>query len=160
MQATTIVRAQFSEHDINFRVITLKEPPKEVLVKYLDQEHKGQKPQDTPVRCARVEIVLESATEGNKLWELIVDLTANKIQSQQHLEGKHSYVDSAYMQQAEKACMADERVQNMIRDLNLPAEASVIVEPWTYATDGMNDMSKRVTMVISCPSRTCIITDR
>lgn len=155
-----MVRSQFSKQDINFRVVTLKEPPKQVLIKYLDQEHQGHVSQGSIVRCARVEIVIESAAEGNKLWELLVDLTESKVLSQQHLEGKHSYIDSGYMQQVEKACMADERVQDMIHELNLPAEASVLVEPWAYATDGMNDMSKRITMVIVRPSGIGAVTDR
>ena len=53
------------------------------------------------------------------------------------------------MKTVEKACMEDERVQAEIRNLELPPSASVIVEAWAYATDGMNDMSQRTTMVMA-----------
>jgi primary-amine oxidase len=51
------------------------------------------------------------------------------------------------MKAVEEACLADERVQAEIKTLNVPDGATVVVEPWAYATDGMNDMTDRVTMV-------------
>lgn len=77
----------------------------------------------------------------------MVDLNAKSIKSKQELPGKHSYIDADYMRQVERACLADSRVQDEIRSLNLPEGATVVVEPWAYATDGMNDMNERVTMV-------------
>jgi primary-amine oxidase len=50
------------------------------------------------------------------------------------------------MKQVETACLGDSRVQDEVKKLQLPDGATVIVEPWTYATDGMNDMSSRITM--------------
>ena len=47
-----------------------------------------------------------------------------------------------------RACLEDARVQEEIAALKLPEGATVVVEPWTYGTDGMNDMSKLVTMVL------------
>ena len=85
--------------------------------------------------------------EKNQLFELIVDIDAAKVVTNQYLKGKHSYIDSDYMTQVEAACIADEQVQNEISKLDLPPEAKVVVEAWAYATDGMNDMSERTTMV-------------
>jgi primary-amine oxidase len=51
------------------------------------------------------------------------------------------------MKQVEQACLANKKVQDEIRSLDLPEGAVVVVEPWAYATDGMNDMTQRVTMV-------------
>jgi len=48
-----------------------------------------------------------------------------------------------------QACLEDPRVKEALVALKLPDGATVVVEPWTYGTDGMNDMSKLVTMVIS-----------
>lgn len=56
------------------------------------------------------------------------------------------------MKKVEQACLADADVQEEIRCLKLPEGATAVVEPWAYATDGMNDMSQRVTMVCSCYS--------
>lgn len=134
---------------LNFRVITLQEPPKDELVPYLDAEHRGDDDVPAPQRCARVEVLVKTSTNDNDLIELIIDLNLGSVVKQEHLVGKHSYIDAAYMKEVEEACMADSRVQDEVKALQLPDEASVIVEPWAYATDGSNDMSKRITMV--CP---------
>ncbi|KAF2647988.1 hypothetical protein K491DRAFT_643257 [Lophiostoma macrostomum CBS 122681] len=144
--AATVVRSRYSDQDVNFRVITLKEPPKNEMITFLDQEHRKLPAPWTPIRCARVEIMIRVAPCENELHELHVDLTNNSIVRHQVLKGKHSYIDSGYMKEVETACMADQKVQDEITKLDLPPGASVVVEPWAYATDGQNDMSKRVTM--------------
>jgi primary-amine oxidase len=123
-----------------FRVITLAEPPKEEMIVYLDQEH-ADKSATRPKRVAKVYAYIAKA-----FHEIKFDLGNNVILSNEVLHGRHSHVDSAYMKQVEYACLRDARVQDKITALKLPKGATVIVEPWTYATDGMNDMSLRVTM--------------
>ncbi|KAF2009154.1 hypothetical protein BU24DRAFT_428676 [Aaosphaeria arxii CBS 175.79] len=145
-KAAQVVRSKFAGQDINFRVITLKEPPKEEMIKFLDLEHAKQPFHNIPARIARVEIVTKTTSGASALFELHIDLGHGSISKQQLLEGKHSYIDSSYMNDVEKACMANQEIQDEIKKLDLPAGASVIVEPWAYATDGMNDMSKRITM--------------
>ncbi len=117
------------------------------MVPFLESEHRDQLEGKSPMRCARVEVVLENQTEDNELFELLVDLDNNRVNSKQHHRGKHSYIDSNYMKKVEAACLADADVQEEIRRLELPDSATVVVEPWAYATDGMNDMSRRITMV-------------
>ncbi|RSL51969.1 hypothetical protein CEP53_008257 [Fusarium sp. AF-6] len=145
-RAAEIVRPHFDGRDINFRVITLREPPKKEMIQFLEKEHRNQLTGQPPTRCARVEVVLESKTGNHELFELLVDLDNNRVTAKQHHKGKHSYIDSEYMRKVEEACLADERVREEIRTLNLPTGATVVVEPWAYATDGMNDMTQRVTM--------------
>lgn len=125
----------------------MREPPKAELISYLDAEHQGLPPPSTPTRSARVEIIVKADSNKNHLIELIVNLDSHTIIKQQHLEGKHSYIDSAYMKEVEKACNSNSKVQDEIKKLDLPQGASVIIEPWAYATDGSNDMSRRITMV-------------
>jgi primary-amine oxidase len=132
---------------VNFRVITLQEPPKAEMVAFLDQEYRSLPVQRVPIRSARVEITLKNTAGGNELHEIQVNLTKSSVLKQQVLKGKHSYIDSEYMKEVETACMADKRVQDEIQKLDLPPGASVVVEPWAYATDGHNDMSKRISMV-------------
>ncbi|KAM0716242.1 hypothetical protein Q7P37_007687 [Cladosporium fusiforme] len=148
-RAATIVRPHFGQQDpqINFRVITLQEPPKQQMIPYLDHEHhRTHEKAKRPARRARVEVVVELPEEKNALFELLVDLDSEKVIAKQHHRGKHSYIDAAYMQQVEAACLADERVQEQIRLLDLPAGSQTVVEPWAYATDGQNDMSQRLSM--------------
>lgn len=117
------------------------------MIPYLEKEHRRQPVGHVPTRHARIEVVVKGSRNENQLFELIVDLDANKVVQKQHLKGKHSYIDSDYMQAVEKACLEDADVQAEIRTLNLPPEATVVVEAWAYATDGMNDMTERLTMV-------------
>lgn len=125
-------------------MITLKEPAKAEMVPFL--ENQGDVVSKRPTRMARVQV---SVREGdrNKFIELWVDLDHSSILKNEHLIGKHPYIDSDYMQAVEKSCMADPRIQEQISHLQLPDGATVIVEAWAYATDGTNDMSQRTTMV-------------
>lgn len=118
------------------------------MIPFLDQEHRGQSPDARPTRAALVQVVIrDTKSAANNLIELLVDIDHASVLRKEHLVGKHSYIDSEYMQSVEKACISDPKVQEEIRKLNLPAEATVVVEAWAYATDGMNDMSERTTMV-------------
>ncbi|KAH8883125.1 hypothetical protein GQ53DRAFT_798382 [Thozetella sp. PMI_491] len=128
----------------NFRVITLKEPAKKEMVVFLDKE-RAREPVPAPARCALVQVMIFPAQGPGQLHELIVNLDLSTVVSKVYLAGRHSHVDPAYMQAVEKACRADPRIQTEIDKLKLPAEASVVIEPWTYATDGMNNMAERVT---------------
>ena len=141
-------RSSFESQALNFRVITLREPPKDELVTYLEAEHRRDQVLPKISRCARVEILVRSKNGANDLFELIVAIESNNVIGKQHLEGKHSYIDAAYMKEVEEACLRDPKVQAEIETLNLPEGASVIVEPWAYATDGSNDMSRRISMVL------------
>ncbi|EGX90492.1 copper amine oxidase [Cordyceps militaris CM01] len=144
--ASKAVRPHFGGQEPNFRVVTLLEPAKKEMILYLEKEHQKQPIDHVPTRYARIEVIVKGSRDENQLFELIVDLCSDQVVKKQHHKGKHSYIDSGYMQAVEKACLADERVQAEILTLNLPPEATVVVEAWAYATDGMNDMAERLTM--------------
>jgi primary-amine oxidase len=152
-QAAGIAKDAFPGKVLNFRFITLKEPLKRLLTPYLNAEHASHASQGLtnlrPPREARVQVISPSNTQKKKpeLHELIVDIEKNEVVKTEYLEGKHSYIDAAYMQDVERACMADERVKEEVKKLKLPEGATVVVEPWAYATDGMCDTSERTTMV-------------
>jgi primary-amine oxidase len=148
-RAAGIVRPHFGSQEPNFRVITLQEPPKKEMILFLEGEHGGGSIDYTPTRCARVEVVIKLPDEDNALFELLVDLDHDKVIGKQHQRGKHSHADTTFMHQVEAACLADKKVQEQIRVLDLPEGSSVVVEPWTYATDGENDMGRRLSMVVA-----------
>lgn len=116
------------------------------MISFLESELCG-KSRARPVRAARVQVTVRGNSKPDEMIELIVDLTSGSIIKKEHLKGRHPYIDSAYMQAAEKACRADPRIEAEIQKLKLPEGAQVVVEPWAYATDGMNDVSERTTMV-------------
>jgi primary-amine oxidase len=138
-------------------VITLQEPLKEQMVAFLKKEHLGETQNSQPPRTARVQVTLPSTSKSYDFVELLVDLDSSRIIKQDHLEGKHPYIDSAYMQAVEKACREDARVKAEIQKLELPAGATVVIEPWAYATDGMRNMSERTSMVCSASSHSSLL---
>lgn len=117
------------------------------MIRFLEQVDSGHTAVPRPARTAYVQVVHRDESRKNCLVELLVDLDKAKIVFKQRLPGKHSYIDSDYMQAVEAVCRADPRVQEEVRALDLPKEATVVIEAWAYAPDGMNDMSERVTMV-------------
>jgi primary-amine oxidase len=120
------------------------------MISFLEQQYAGNSTQGLrPPREARVHVVIRDGEEKLQFFEFIVDLERRVVVKRRHLKGKHSHLDTAYMQEVEEACMADERVQKEIKRLKLPDGATVCVEPWAYATDGMNDMTQRTSMVCS-----------
>ena len=130
--------------DLVFRVITLSEPPKKQMIAFLDLEH-GQPKQDAvepPARTAKIQAYVDKV-----YCEFKINLDEQAIESKEVLHGRHSHIDGDYMRKVELACLASPLVQEQIKGLNLPEGATVVVEPWTYGTDGLNDMLERVTMV-------------
>ena len=122
------------------------EPPKQQLILFLDAERQGKPLPPAPPRTAHVLYYLD---KPNQFCELKVDLSSKSIFAQKRLDGKHAYIDAGEMKKCEKACLNDINVQEAIRALELPDEAVVVCEPWTYSPDGENDMSRRIVMVRS-----------
>ncbi|KAJ5127146.1 hypothetical protein N7448_007925 [Penicillium atrosanguineum] len=145
-KAAQIVHKALPGKSPNFRVITLQEPRKSEMIPFLEKEHFGQSQISRPVRTARVQVTVRGDSGAIEMIELFVDIHSASVIKKEHLAGKHPYIDSAYMQAAEKACRADPRVQAEIEKLKLPLDAMVVIEPWAYATDGMSEMTERTTM--------------
>ncbi|KAK4133513.1 hypothetical protein BT67DRAFT_383051 [Trichocladium antarcticum] len=139
--AATILQHHVPESGIVFRVITLWEPPKAEMVPFLDLEHGGDKMATPPARVARVQAYVDKV-----LSEFKVHLDQQAVIAHESLHVRHSHIDADYMRRAELACLADPRVKEHVAALKLPEGATVIAEPWTYGTDGISDMTGRVTM--------------
>ncbi|KAL1993533.1 hypothetical protein VTN49DRAFT_2202 [Thermomyces lanuginosus] len=137
-----IVRNAHPGQKITFRVLTLAEPPKKLMIPFLEAEHQGRSAQP-PARQAQVQFHSDASPD---LMEAIVELSAGRIVEKQALPGRHSYVDATEMDAAERACLNAPEVQEALRKLKLPENATVCIEPWTYGTDGLNDMSERIIM--------------
>ena len=114
------------------------------MLPYLEAEKSSSPLPPPPARCALVQYYLDAITS---FWEGKLDLDAKNIISRENLVGRHSYTDALEMQGAEAACLADPRVQAELKAMELPEDAVVCIEPWTYAPDGIEDMTKRLIMV-------------
>ncbi|KAL1973967.1 hypothetical protein VTN31DRAFT_5527 [Thermomyces dupontii] len=141
-KAADIIRKAHAGQKITFRVLTLAEPPKKLMIPFLEAEHQGRSAQP-PARQAQVQFHTDARPD---LMEAIVELSTGRIVELQALPGRHSYVDATEMDAAERACLDAPEVKEALRKLNLPENATVCIEPWTYGTDGLNDMSERIIM--------------
>ncbi|RFU30257.1 hypothetical protein B7463_g6096, partial [Scytalidium lignicola] len=141
--ASKLVRNTFPTSNLIFRAITLHEPAKRSLVAYLDAERRALPLPPLPPRVANVLYYLDKPTQFR---ELKVNLSDHTIFAQKNLDGKHAFVDAGEMKKCEKACLDDVNVQEAIKELELPKEAIVVCDPWTYSPDGENDMSRRVVL--------------
>lgn len=112
------------------------------MIPFLDDEHAGSTSPRRPPRRARVQVFVDDA-----LHEVLVDLGSAAVAGDETLHGRHSFIDTAFMAKVGEVCLADERVRREIKALELPEGATVEVEPWAYATDGVKDMKERWTMV-------------
>ncbi|KAL8347877.1 hypothetical protein RB601_002830 [Gaeumannomyces tritici] len=139
--AVGVIRRAFPDADLSFRVVVLQEPPKQAMIQFLERENAGLPLAERPPRLARVQLFVDGT-----LNEVVVDLGLGSMVSNEVLDGRHSYIDTVFMQNVAAACLADPKVQEEIRSLDLPPGATVVVEPWAYATDGLNDMKERQTM--------------
>lgn len=110
------------------------------MIPFLEAERAGRTDVSAPPRTALVQLYKNVATNFR---EVRIELGTGTVVEKRDLVGRHSYVDFSEMQAAEQACLAAREVQDAIRMLELPEDAVVCIEPWTYGTDGMNDMKER-----------------
>ncbi|KAI7465994.1 putative copper amine oxidase [Hortaea werneckii] len=76
----------------------------------------------------------------NKFHEAIVDLTQQKVESNVRLgPNVHAPGDGEEIMAIERIALEDEGVQAEIAKLKLPEGSSIVVDPWIYGSDGIND---------------------
>ncbi|RDW60683.1 amine oxidase-2 [Coleophoma cylindrospora] len=140
--AAKLLKNHCSDKNVIFRIITLAEPSKKLMIPFLQAEKTSQ-PRLPPPRVAFVQYYMDHAKHFHQVE---INLKTHEIFGKKALVGKHSYTDAVEMQKSEKACLAHPRVQAEINALDLPEEAVVCVESWTYAPDGIEDMKQRIIM--------------
>jgi primary-amine oxidase len=135
--AVAIIKASWPAHtDLHFKVVTLEEPPKAEVLKYLDAEHNN-KPLPSLARTAFINYYIRNT---NKFHEAVVDLSSGHVHFNVLL-GKniHANGDGEEIVEIEKIALADEGVQAEIAKLELPEGTVVIIDPWIYGSDGIGD---------------------
>lgn len=109
-----------------FKAITLHEPAKAALLAWDDGRGSGPRP-------AREAYIVYLVRSTPLLYEAVVDLATQKLVSNVRVkEAYHCPADSYEMISAEKAALADERVQAELAKLQLPEGSRVVADPWIY----------------------------
>lgn len=138
--AGAIIRASWPAHtDLHFKVVTLQEPPKTEVLKYLEAEHAGGS-LPTINRKAFINYYIRNT---NKFHEAILDLTTGRVERNVLLGPFiHANGDGDEIIKIEQVALADEKVKAEIAKLELPEGTVIISDPWIYGSDGVDDAER------------------
>ena len=86
-----VLDARGTEVVLNFRAITLEEPPKDELIKFLELEHAGEVTAQTPrpARLARVSYDIVQRDRSHEYTESFVDIRAGTEVSRRVIDRVH-----------------------------------------------------------------------
>lgn len=140
LSAASLVKASWPAHaDLHFKVVTLKEPPKEEVLKYLEAEHS----RSSLPAMSRKAFVNYYIRNSSKFHEAVVDLSSGRVEYNVLLGPfVHANGDGDEIVEIEKIVLADEKVQAEIAKLELPEGTVVISDPWIYGADGVDDENR------------------
>jgi len=124
LNAGSLIRAEWpASTDLQFKVITLEEPPKAEVFPYLEAEHTG----NAVPSIDRRALVVYYIRKTNKLHEAFVNLSTQSVESNVRLGNNiHAPGDAEEFIGIEKLCLEDASVQAELAKLKLP-EGSVVV---------------------------------
>ncbi|CAK1367288.1 unnamed protein product [Cercospora beticola] len=135
--AVSLVRAQWPEGtDLHFKTIMLQEPAKAEMVPYFEAESQGSH-LPTIDRRAFVTYYLRMT---NKFHEAVANLSTQTIEFNARLgPNMHAPGDGEEILALERIALEDEGVQAELAKLQLPEGAKIVVDPWIYGSDGVDD---------------------
>ncbi|PPJ59462.1 hypothetical protein CBER1_02401 [Cercospora berteroae] len=135
--AVSLVRAQWPEGtDLHFKTIMLQEPAKADMVAYLEAESQGS---HLPAIDRRV-FVTYYLRMTNKFHEAVANLSTQVIEFNARLgPNMHAAGDGEEILALERIALEDEGVQAELAKLQLPEGAKIVVDPWIYGSDGVDD---------------------
>lgn len=138
VNTATLIRKQWPENiDLQYRVITLREPPKAEVLPYIEAENAGQSP---PTSLSRKAFVVYYLRRTSKLYEAVVDLSEQRVEYNTLLgDNVHANLDADTIIASEKVCLEDESVKAELKKLQLPEGTVVVCDPWIYGSDGIKD---------------------
>ncbi|KXT11403.1 hypothetical protein AC579_226 [Pseudocercospora musae] len=132
-----LIQAQWPQGtDLHFKAITLNEPPKADMLPYLEADFAGD---DLP-HIDRKVFVTYYLRQTNKFHEAVVNLSTQHVEYNLRLgPNMHAPGDGEEIFAMERIAVADEGVQAELAKLNLPEGTKIVVDPWIYGSDGIDD---------------------
>ncbi|KXT04105.1 hypothetical protein AC578_4891 [Pseudocercospora eumusae] len=132
-----LVQAQWPRGtDLHFKAITLNEPPKAEMVPYLEADFAGA----ALPHIDRKVFVTYYLRQTNKFHEAVVNLSTQQLEYNLRLgPNMHAPGDGEEIFAMERIAIADEGVQAELAKLNLPEGTKIVVDPWIYGSDGIDD---------------------
>ncbi|RUS34240.1 copper amine oxidase [Jimgerdemannia flammicorona] len=124
-----ILRSAKPEMDIIFNTITLKEPPKKLMLKYLGYDHLEEGTSKSNVTVPREAFVVIIEKEVGMVYEAIVSLDDNSLASWIHIPGVQPIITAEEVLTVEALILQDEAVQAECRELGIDMN-NVYADPW------------------------------
>ncbi|KAK4192321.1 copper amine oxidase [Podospora australis] len=139
-QASGLVKAFWPEGtSLHFKAVTLLEPEKKELAPYLTAARAG----ESLPSIDRKAFVIYSLRGTHNAHEAIVNLTTNKVERNAKLGPfQHANADGEELMAVEKFVVEHPAFQAELAKLKLPEGAVIVIDPWIYGSDGVNDGDK------------------
>ncbi|GKT66296.1 copper amine oxidase [Colletotrichum tofieldiae] len=144
--ASDIVRALHPKTVLHFRVVYLREPSKDTLVKFLELEHAGQLTPEIPrpPRLASVHYVVVEDKESPQSMEAVVDLEKRELVWQKAVRTDvHPSFTLNELEETVRICKESTLLQSKISALSLPDGFDAVIEPWPYGGLDSKDENRR-----------------
>ncbi|KIW64823.1 hypothetical protein PV04_09730 [Phialophora macrospora] len=125
---------------LHFKFLMLQEPPKELILEYLNAVK-----EERPCRPIERRAFVAYYIKDTPLFhEAIVSLTQSKILSNARLpDDVHGCLDGSEQEELERISLSNPSVQAALAELQLPKGAFVVGEAWMYGSDGVNDTRRQ-----------------
>ncbi|QSZ37572.1 hypothetical protein DSL72_008670 [Monilinia vaccinii-corymbosi] len=130
---------------VYFRTISLEEPPKAELQKFLQLEHDGALDASAPYpkRVSRVTYDVIGSNKTPQYHESLVDVEEEVEISREIVKGQHSSMTLGEEDELVEVVQSSSLFKEAIAELNIPDGFKVVVEPWAFGPRYEDDNARR-----------------
>lgn len=129
-KAGALLRDHCRPTAIRFKLIDLWETPKAAVVEWQSKQNR------LPDRRARIYYHIPNSPS---LWRARVNITQSHVEAAEELPDAQGPVDYWEWERVHDACNTHPKVLEEIRKLDLPKDAKVINDPWSFGTDNAKE---------------------
>ncbi|KAI9740772.1 MAG: hypothetical protein M1818_004737 [Claussenomyces sp. TS43310] len=121
--------------EVRFKNVSLNEPPKALLLPYLDAEAAGVQISERAYIPRCVELVYAFDNEQS-FGQIVVSLdTESEVEFKQADKGQHSSMDRDELRRCGPKILSDPAVMAAVKKLKLPDDAVIQCDTWMYGSD-------------------------
>lgn len=142
-RATSIVKQTANKAGIQsniwFKSVSIAEPPKAILLPYLDAEAAGIPIGKRPFVPRCIEVIWTHDSERTVTASIVSLDTNTEVDRSGTGKGQHGPNDRFEVMEASEVILEDPMVKEAIKKLGLPAGTIVQCDPWMYGADKFSD---------------------
>jgi primary-amine oxidase len=137
IQVSTLLKEASPGKALHFKIISITEPPKQVLRDFLLAERRNK--QHASIHLSRQASALYYHRSTSDLFVANVNLTENSIKEIKLMESHfHGQPDIDEILELRDACLNHPKVMEEIRKYQLPDHLKVVCDTWPYGRDSEN----------------------